>query len=433
MAATHPPPAGRKDHVLQRIVDALLPQHLGRDFRHVWLASTSSNLADGIMLAAGPLLVASITRQPFAVAMAVFVQRLPWLLFGVIAGAVIDRTDRRRLMIAVDALRALVVGSLAATIALDVVNLPILYVAMFLIGTAETFADNAGTVLVAVTVDKEGLGQANARLFGSRTVTNQLAGPPLGAFLFGVGLAWPFATSFVALLLAAALISRITLTPRDEALQRRRLRSEVAEGLRWLWAHGPVRTLAIMITVFNVTFGAAFSIWVLYAYERLGLSAFGFGLLMSGSAVGGLLGSAAFGALERRFDYATLLRVGLVIETCTHVALALTRSPVVAGAVMVLFGIHAVVWGTASTTVRQRAVPEGLLGRVTSVYMIGAVGAMALGSLLGGAIAQRWGVIAPFWFAAVGAAITTALIWRSLTHVAAAAEVGMEQTSGAAR
>ena len=97
--------------------------------------------------------------------------------------------------------------------------------------------------------------------------------------------------------------------------------------------------------------------------------------------------------------------------------------PLVAGAVMVVFGVHAVVWGTTSTTVRHRAVPAALLGRVTSVYMIGSVGAIALGTLLGGVIGQRWGVLGPIWFAFVGSALTTAWIWKSLTNVAHAAEV----------
>jgi MFS family permease len=408
---------------LNRIVDALLPRRLGRDFRFLWLASTSANLADGVLLAAGPLLVASITREPFAVAMAVFVQRLPWLLFGVLAGAVIDRVDRRVLMVTVDGIRAAVIGLLAVAIAFDAVNLPTIYVAMFLIGTAETVADNASSVLVAVTVPREGLGQANSRLHGMRMVTNQLAGPPLGALLFGVGVAVPFAFNTVCLLLAAVLISRMRLRPaQDEARAPGRLRSEVAEGLRWLWSHAPVRTLAILITVFNITFGAAFSIWVLYAFERLGLSELGFGVLMSASAVGGLVGAAAFGWLEQRFSYAWLLRVGLVVETLTHFALALTTTAAVAGAVMALFGVHAVVWGTTSTTVRQRAVPDALLGRVTSVYMLGSLGALALGALLGGVLAQRWGVLAPFWFAGTGAALTTAVVWRSITHIAEAAE-----------
>ena len=183
-----------------------------------------------------------------------------------------------------------------------------------------------------------------------------------------------------------------------------------------------------MITAFNITFGAAFSIWVLYARERLGLDEFGFGLLLAAMAAGGLIGSAIFGSLEKRFSYATLLRAGLILETMTHLILALNRSPYLAGAVMVTFGAHAIIWGTTSTTVRQRSVPDGLMGRVNSVYMIGMLGALALGALLGGAIASRWGVIAPFWFAFVGSAVILLATWRAIGYVTHDAETSLPAT-----
>jgi predicted MFS family arabinose efflux permease len=200
------------------------------------------------------------------------------------------------------------------------------------------------------------------------------------------------------------------------------MRADVMEGVRWLWHNAPVRTLAIMIAAFNITFGAAFSIWVLYSYERLGLDEFGFGVLMATSAVGGVVGSTIYSRLEERLSYATLLRIGLILETFTHLGFALTRSPLVAGAIMFAFGAHAVVWGTTATTVRQRAVPPSLLGRVTSVYLISVFGSLSLGGLLGGAIGQRWGVTGPFWFAFVGSAIILVLLWRSIAHVAQAAD-----------
>jgi MFS family permease len=413
--------------VVVRALEALLPADLGRDFRFLWSAGTLTNLADGILLAAGPLLVASLTREPFAVAMAVFAQRIPWVLFGVVAGAIIDRVDRRRLLITVNALRVVVAGLLALVIAVDATTLAVVYLALFLLGAAETFADNAKTVAIAVVVPRAGLGRANARLYGSGIVGNQLAGPPLGALLFGVGMAWPFALNALLLLAAVLLLLPIRL-PGSTKPGTRRLRHEVSEGLRWLWSNAPVRTLAILITVFNITFGAAFSVWVLYALERLGLSEVGFGLLMTASALGGLVGTALYGTLELRFGYATLLRVGLVVECLTHLVLALTRAPVVAALVMAAFGMHAVVWGTTSTTIRQRVVPALLLGRVTSVYMIGSVGAMSLGTLLGGAIAQRYGILAPFVFAAIGATATTAVVWRSIGNIAAAADAAEPAT-----
>lgn len=417
--------------MVRRVVEALLPSRLGGNFRWIWASSSIANIGDGVLISAGPLLIASITKSPFAIAMALFVQRLPWLVFGVLAGAIIDRLDRRRLIIVVDVFRAAVLGLLAGAIAAGSLNLVVIYVAMFLLGSAETLADNASSTVIAVAIPTAGIGQANARLMGAKIVANQLAGPPLGAFLFGIGLAVPFGFNAVCFALSVVLVSRIRLPlPSDTGERTTSLLAESREGLRWLWNHPPVRTLALMITVFNVTFGASFAVWVLYATDRLGLSEVGFGFLLTATAVGGVVGSAAYQRLEQRFSYAWLLRVGLIIETCTHLALALTDVAVVAGAVMVLFGIHAVVWGTTSTTVRHRAVPSALLGRVTSVYMIGSVGALALGTLLGGAIAERWGVLAPFWFAFVGSAITTTLIWRSLTNVAHAAEV--EDTVGAA-
>ena len=143
--------------------------------------------------------------------------------------------------------------------------------------------------------------------------------------------------------------------------------------------------------------------------------------------MGGLVGSSTYRILERHLTMAQMMRIGLVIETLTHLALALTAQAWIAGLVMAVFGVHAMVWGTTSTTVRQRAVPEHLLGRVTSVYLIGAVGGLALGSFLGGVIAQHWGVVAPFWVGFVGSAVLTVLLWRSFAQIAHAAEEGPDR------
>ena len=402
---------------------ALMPDRLGPNFPWIWSSSAVGNLGDGVLLVAGPLLVASITPEPFPVAMAFFAQRLPWFLFGLFAGAVVDRVDRRALVIWVDLLRAVVLAVLAGIIVFDVVGLPAIYAAMFLLGSAETVADNAASALVATAVPTAGLGAANSRMIGTVMVTNQLAGPPLGAFIFGVGIALPFGFNAICFLVAVALVAKVQLDPLPQSPQPlRSMRADVMEGVRWLWHNAPVRTLAIMIAAFNITFGAAFSIWVLYSYERLGLDEFGFGVLMATSAVGGVVGSTIYSRLEERLSYATLLRIGLILETFTHLGFALTRSPLVAGAIMFAFGAHAVVWGTTATTVRQRAVPPSLLGRVTSVYLISVFGSLSLGGLLGGAIGQRWGVTGPFWFAFVGSAIILVLLWRSIAHVAQAAD-----------
>jgi predicted MFS family arabinose efflux permease len=113
-----------------------------------------------------------------------------------------------------------------------------------------------------------------------------------------------------------------------------------------------------------------------------------------------------------------IMRVGLIIETFTHLGLALTSNPVVALAIFFVFGAHAFIWGTTSATVRQRAVPTELQGRVGSVNMLGVCGGLVIGAAIGGQLAGHWGVTAPFWFAFAGSALFVVLIWRQLSHIA---------------
>jgi predicted MFS family arabinose efflux permease len=208
----------------------------------------------------------------------------------------------------------------------------------------------------------------------------------------------------------------VSKPPRHD--DRPPVRRDIADGVRWLWTHPPVRTLALTIVTFNVTFGAAWSVLVLYSIERLHMGEIGFGLLTTVSAVGGVLGSSTYGRIERRVSLANLMRAGLIIETLTHVALALTTVPAVAMAVMFVFGIHTAVWGTTSTSIRQRAVATEFQGRVGSVYMMGVHGGLVVGAAIGGVVARLWGVTGPFWFAFVGSALILVCIWRELGHIA---------------
>ena len=416
---TAAPGVAARRGLVTRIADRLAPPALGVDFRRLWSASAVSNLGDGLLLSAGPLLVTTITREPVAVAGSVFLQQLPWVLFAIPAGAFIDRHDRRRIVIVVNALRAAVLLVLAAAIATGTVSLPVIYGAVFLIGTAETFADLASHALVATTVPKSGLGVANARMSGTATIGNNILGPSLGAVLFALGAATPFALDGLCALLAAGFIARVATQPMPSPVEERRhLRGEIASGIRWLWHHPPVRALFLTILLFNVTFGAAMSVYVLLAKQRLGLDDTGFGLLLTVGAVGGILGAWLYPRLERRFALATVMRVGLTIETLTHLVLANATSAVIVGATMVVFEAHAVVWGSLSIAIRQRAVPSLLLGRVGSLYMLGVIGGMAAGSAVGGVVAQVFGVTGPFWFAFVGSAVLLVVIWRTLGDIA---------------
>jgi MFS family permease len=408
---------------LVSVAEAVAPGRLGRSFRSLLAATIATNLGDGIALAAGPLLVASQTRDPFLVSFAALAESLPGLLFGVFAGTVADRLDRRRIIVTVNLARAAVLALLAASVATGIVNIAAIIIALFVLATAETFADVGTSSLLPRLVRREDLGLANARATGAVLLTNQLAGPPIGAALFAVGMALPFLADAAGFALGAVLVFRIARTAGSPVARERvggRLGgvvSEMAEGVRWLLGHPPMRTLALTIVAFNVTFGAAWSVLVLYAQERLGMSAVGFGLLTTAMAVGGLVGTSMYGRLERRFALADIMRVGLLIETGTHLVLALTTSPPIALAVFVVFGAHAYVWGTTSTVVRQRAVPDELLGRVTGVYSMGVRLGIVVGTPIGGLLAAWYGITAPFWFGFAGSAILVTLLWRQFANI----------------
>ena len=405
------------------LLEIVVPARLGRSFRFLLSATVINNIGDGIALSAGPLLVASATRDPLLVSMALLSEYLPVLLFGVLGGAIADRFDRRRLVVIANLGRAIVLTALVATIASGTVNIALVFAALFILGTAETFADSASSTLLPSLVAREDLGIANARLQGGFLLTNQLVAPPIGAFLFAAGMALPFAANAAAFTLGALLVSRVVISSKREIAARSGLRAEMAEGIRWLIAHPPMRTLTLTIFAFNVTFGAAWSVLVLYAGDRLGMDEVGFGLLITATAVGGLIGAAMYGRLERRFSLGQIMRAGLIIETVTHLTLALTTLPVVALAMLVVFGVHEFVWGTIATVVRQRAVPDALLGRVGGVYRVAIVGGLVIGTPIGGLLARTFGITAPFWFGFIGSAVLVVVLWREFLLIGHAGAV----------
>ena len=402
-----------------RITETLAPTRLGRSFRWLLSATVVNNIGDGIGISAGPLLVASLTRDPFLVSLALLSGYLPFILFGILGGAVADRLDRKRMVVVVDLARAFVLALLVATIVTGTVSIAVVLLALFALGTAEVFADSASSTLIPNLVAREDLGVANARMNGAFLLTNQLVAPPIGAFIFAIGMALPFATNAVCFALGAVLISRIRMSHRERtAGEGSSLLTEMVDGVRWLIAHPPMRTLTLTILAFNVTYGAAWAVLVLYAGDRLGMDEVGFGLMTTAIAVGGIVGIAAYDRLERRFSFGNIMRVGLTIETCTHLVLAVTTSPAVALATLVVFGAHAFVWGTISTVIRQRAVPDELLGRVGGVYRMAIIGGLVVGAPIGGLLARGFGITAPFWFAFAGSAFLVVILWREFDHIA---------------
>jgi hypothetical protein len=259
---------------LSDVIDTLVPARPGAGFRWLLGSSWTTNLGDGLAVAAGPLLVASLTDDAFLVALAALLRWAPPLLFGLYAGVLSDRLDRRRIVIAADAFRAVVLAVLAVTIVAGAVSAGGALVALVLLATAEVFADNTSATLTPMLVRRDAPALANSRLPAGFRTLNQLAGPPIGAALFGAGTMWPFVTEAVLVATGVILVSRIVLPVHARAATvSRSLRRDIAEGFRWSIHHAAVRTLSLTILIFNVRFGAAWSVLVRYARQRLGLGA----------------------------------------------------------------------------------------------------------------------------------------------------------------
>ncbi len=406
--------------------ELIAPRRMGRDFRWLLASSWTSNIGDGVALAAAPLLIASLTSSPVLVASGAIMIFLPWLVFGLHAGAIADRFDRRRLVMVANAGRAVVLAALCVFLLTDTATIWIVLAVSFLYGTAEVFVDTAGSTLLPMLVRPADRGIGNARLQAGYLVANQFAGPPLGAFLFAAGTALPFVVEVLCVLLAVVLISRMARTPVPPREFHAPVHTDIADGIRWLWRNPPVRMLVLIILVFNVTWAAPWGVLVLYATEHLHMGAVGYGALTTASAAGGILATLSFGWLERHVSFATLMRVVLSLEVVMHLAFALTTTGWVALVIMFVFGAYAFVWGTISTTVRQRLVPAELQGRVASVNMVGVFGGMVIGQALGGVIAQVWGLTGPWWFAFVGAALTLAFVWKPISQIVSATPVAQE-------
>ena len=265
---------------------------LGGRFWRVWAAQGISSVGDGVRAAALPLLAAGITHRPLAVASVTVAEGLPWVLFALIAGALVDRLDRRKVMGIADLCRFVTVGLLAVAVATDHASIPLLCLAGFALGTAQTMFDNASQAILPAVVDQPQLERANSRLATIQILSESFVGPPLGAALF-VGLAAvPFFVDSASFLIAALIVLTLAGSYRAPRVgPPRHLHTEIAEGLRWLWHHRLIRTLALMLTVWNMVAAAIAAVFVLFALRTLHLSKVEYGVLLTSAAIGGLIGS----------------------------------------------------------------------------------------------------------------------------------------------
>ncbi|TDC08696.1 MFS transporter [Streptomyces sp. 8K308] len=380
---------------------------LGPAYWRLLTSSAFSNLADGVLKVVLPLVAIQYTRSPTLVAGLSLALSLPWLLFALQAGALADRVDRRRAMLLANCLRTLLMASLVLAAALDAGSIWALYAVAFCVGVAETVYDTSAQSIVPQLVHRDQLARANGRLYAAELAANQFVGPMVAGLLVAAGAVAAFAapTALWAVALAALLLVPGTFrTERDGPATT--MRADIAEGLRYLWGQRLLRTLAAMVGVTNFAFNAAFAVFVLYAVgpmSAMGLSEGAFGVLMTTLAAGSLVGSFAAEWAERALGRARALSLTVLTSVLSLAIPALTANPYLVGAGFAVSGVGIVIWNVITVSLRQRIVPNGLLGRLNSGYRLIAWGTMPLGAAAGGALGQLLGLRAVF---AIAAALT---------------------------
>jgi len=407
---------------------------LGGLYWRLWSASSASALGDGLRRVALPLLAVHLTTDPRLVALVAAAGTVPWLVFALPIGALVDRFDRRRTMAAVDLLRTLTVALLAVAVAAGALSIALLVAVTFVLGTGEIFAESAALALVPQLVDTAQLERANGRLQAGEVTAGQFAGQGLGGALFAVALALPFALDAATFLLSAVLVLslRTATRHRPPAASLRRLPAETAEGLRWLARHRLLRTLCVLLAVLAAVSGAFWAVAALYAASILGLGPTGFGVLLAVGAAGSLAGSLLAEPLAVRLGTAGATRLSVEVVTVAMAGLAVTRSPLVAGALLAVNGIAVLVWNVVTVSLRQAIIPDHLLGRVGSAYLFVGLGAQPVGALAAGLLAHAAGLPAVFAASAGLLAITAvATAPRLRASDFAAARSTAQQTAAA--
>lgn len=390
---------------------------LGRPFWLLLGSSAGANFADGAMLVAMPLLATTLTRDPVAISALASLQFLPWLLFAVLSGALVDRYPRRLAMGWANIFRVAVMIGVCALIITNQMTLLLIYISVFLIGMSETIFDSAGRAMLPEVVGRPNLERGNAWLTATDTTGQTFIAPPLGSFLFAAATVSPFIFGTVGWAVSAALVFCLPKARKAAAGRpRARVMVDVKAGLGWLWRHDFLRRYTILCGFDSGIHAMSSGVLVLYGLQTLRLSQAQFGLWILSAGVGGLIGAVAAPLASRRIGRTRSQSAALFVGAVAIIPMWLTTSPWLAG---VAFGITAgavSIWNINSMSVRQAIIPTELFGRVQGAYRTLVWGLIPVGSLVGGVIAKWTSIPVVFLVTGALALVTATLIGRLLSE-----------------
>jgi MFS family permease len=373
----------------------MLRRSLGQAYRRVLLANTISSVGAGVYVSALPLLAVTVTRDPRLISLVAAAEFVPWLVWSLPAGVIVDRYDRGVLMWRCQVAQGVIIGMVAVLVLAHMIDIGLLIVLGFLLGSAEVIFSNAAQSVLPDLVPAPELPKANGNLQVSLTVGETFAGPPVGSLLFAVSRVLPFGLNAATFFGSAALLSGL---PKRSApvTEQASMRTQIGEGLRFLGQHRLLRVVAVLLGVTNFASQVGQATLVLLAMQTLHTGTRGYGLLWTASAVGAILGGMTNPVLTRRLGMVPSMVIALTAFAGALVGIGLAPNAYVAGLMFAIDGYFVTMWNVVTVSLRQQIVPGELLGRVNSVYRMIGWGLIPVGAVTGGFVAKEFGYRAPY-------------------------------------
>ncbi|MGW5681566.1 MFS transporter [Nonomuraea sp. NPDC003754] len=391
--------AEREGHQVRRVVPLLA-------------ATGISVTGDGAFWAAAPLLAAEITRDPLAISLVYAAFYLPWLIIGLPAGALVDRWQRRRVMVIADLVRAVVLAGLAIAVLNGQASVPLLVATVLVVGIAQCFFDSAAQAIIPFIVgrDKGALAHVNGRFWSIDMAGRSLLGPPLGSASFAVSRVLPFGLDALSFLASAVLV-RLLPNPAVADGPHEGLGSAVRAGLGHLVKTRELLILALSTGAYNGAFNVAMATFVLYATSILDIPNAVYGVLLAAIAVGGIPAGWWARPLTSRLTYRQTQSIALSGQAISWTGILLVSNVWVTGALFVIMGACGSMSSVAVASARQALTPDGLLGRVVAAFRLLGLGVAGCGALAGGALAHFFGLNATFIASSSFLLVAALLTW----------------------
>jgi MFS family permease len=379
---------------------------LGPSFNRLWSASLASNLADGIFKTSAPLLAATLTKDPVVISLMAALVMLPWLLFAIPIGGIVDRIDRRLLLATANAVRFLMAAYLATMIALDLITIPILYLVVFVFGIAEVLYDTTAQSMIPQILKPKNLERGNARLEVGAVTVGEFIGAPISGILFAVAIAIPFFVGGAGVLVAGILVLTIpgnfkklmNLDENQEPMAQTKFWADIRFGIGYLYNHKVLLKLVLFTSTLGFFWAATGSTMVLFLTQTLEVTPAFFGFVFTVPAIGAIIGSITGPKVSAKYGRTNVMAFAIVTSSAITVATGLSPTVYFFVAFGLINAITITWWNILLMSSYHQIIPNELFGRIHGTRRTLVWGMMPIGSIVGGVIAQ-FGLRMPYLIA----------------------------------